>query len=109
MGLILYGNLNTAHFPALQPNSKNCGVMKLSTQRSRLRTLLSRFGTLLEAIFIFVLLASGIGVIFLGKLSGLIEAGMLLFSISLTVQIVAFFLLGFYLYIRFLRTRIRVE
>ncbi|MHA2405313.1 MAG: hypothetical protein ACXADB_02230 [Candidatus Hermodarchaeia archaeon] len=81
----------------------------MSTGRSRLRTLLSRFGTLLEAIFVFALLISGIGVIFLGKISGFIDAGMLLFSISLAVQIVAFFLLGFYLYFRFLRSTIRVE
>lgn len=83
--------------------------MKLSTERSRLRTLLSRFGTLLESIFVFLLLFSGIGVVFVGKLSGAIDAGMLLFSISLSVQIVAFFLLGLFFYFRFLRRRSRAE
>jgi hypothetical protein len=101
--------LNTAHIPTLQPNFQIRGVVKLSTERSRLRTLLGRFGTLLESIFVFVLLFSGIGVVFLGKLAGIIEAGMLLLSISLIVQIVAFFLLGFYLYFRFLRSRSRSE
>jgi hypothetical protein len=83
--------------------------VKLSTERSRLRTLIGRFGTLLESVFVFVLLSSGIGVVFLGKLAGIIDAGMLLLSISITVQIVAFFLLGFYLYFRFLRSRIGAE
>ena len=93
----------------MQLYSQICGVIKLSASGSRLRTLLGRFGTLLESFFVFVLLFSGIGVVFLAKLSGAIDAGMLLLSISITVQIVAFFLLGLYLYLRFLRSRIRAE
>ena len=81
----------------------------MSTDNSRLRTLLSRFGTLIESILIFVLLLSGIGVVFIGKVTGMLSAGMLLLSIGLAVQIVALVFLGLYIYIRFLRRRIVAE
>jgi hypothetical protein len=84
-------------------NSQTVVLKNLPAERSRLRSVLSRFGTLLEAIFIFILLLSGIGVVFIGKISGLLNAGLLLLTIGLSVQIGALVLLGIFLYIRFLR------
>lgn len=84
-------------------------LKELSTEGSRIRTLLSRFGTLLESIFIFVLLLSGIGVIYISKTTGTIGAGIALLSSSLVVQIIAFILLGLYFYLRFLRRRISTD
>ncbi|MFX1509685.1 MAG: hypothetical protein ACFFBR_05185 [Promethearchaeota archaeon] len=81
----------------------------MSTVNSRFRTLLSRFGTLLESIFIFILLLSGISVIFIGKITGFLEAGIALLSVGLAVQIIAFIILGIYIYIRFLRSGIIAE
>jgi len=80
-------------------------MKNLTPERSRLRSLLSRFGTLLESIFIFILLLSGIGVVFVGKISGITSAGPLLLAVGLAVQIGALVILGIFLYIRFLRQR----
>ncbi len=84
-------------------------LKNLSTDSSRIRTLLSRFGTLIEAVFIFILLFSGIGVVFIGKASGVVGGGLLLLTIGLVAQIVALILLGFYFYFRFLRRSITAE
>ena len=78
----------------------------MPTETSRIRSLLGRFGTFIESLLIFVLLLSGIGIVFLSKITGIVEAGMLLLTIGLAVQIVAIVLLGLYLYFRFLRRRI---
>ena len=80
-------------------------LKNLTAERSRLRSLLSRFGTLLEAIFIFILLLSGIGVVFVGKITGITSAGLLLLAVGLAVQLGALVILGIFLYIRFLRQR----
>ena len=80
-------------------------LQNLPSERSRLRSLLSRFGTLLESIFIFILLLSGIGVVFVGKIIEVIDAGPLLLVVGLTVQIGALVILWIFLYIRFLRQR----
>ena len=80
----------------------------MSADNSRIRSLLSRFGTLIESLFIFILLLSGIGIVFLSKVTGIVEAGMVLFTIGLAVQIIALIVLGLYLYLRFLRRRISV-
>lgn len=84
-------------------------LKQLPAEGSRIRTLLGRFGTLLESIFIFVLLLSGIGVSYIGKTTGMIGAGIVLLSVSLFAQIIAFILLGLYLYLRFLRRRISTD
>ncbi len=86
-------------------NSQVMVLKNLRAERSRLRLLLSRFGTLLESIFIFILLLSGIGVVFIGKITGITSAGPLLLAVGLTVQIGALVILGIFLYIRFLRQR----
>jgi len=86
-------------------NSQVMVMKNLTPERSRLRSLLSRFGTLLESIFIFILLLSGIGVVFVGKISGITSAGPLLLAVGLAVQIGALVILGIFLYIRFLRQR----
>ncbi|MFX1319522.1 MAG: hypothetical protein ACFE9D_02570 [Promethearchaeota archaeon] len=77
----------------------------MPSERSRLRSLLSRFGTFLESIFIFILLLSGIGIVFVSKITGLTNAGLLLLTVGITVQIGALVILGIFLYIRFLRQR----
>ncbi|MFW9935148.1 MAG: hypothetical protein ACFFDU_06550 [Candidatus Thorarchaeota archaeon] len=81
----------------------------MSTVNSRFRTLISRFGTLLESIFVFILLLSGISVVFIGKITGFLDAGIVLLSVGLAVQIIAFIILGIYSYIRFLRSGIIAE
>ncbi|MFX1564570.1 MAG: hypothetical protein ACFFCH_01115 [Promethearchaeota archaeon] len=81
----------------------------MSTSNSRFRILLSRFGTLLESVFIFILLLSGIGVVFIGKITGFLEAGIILLTFGLAVQVVAFIILGLYAYLRFLRSTITAQ
>ena len=78
----------------------------MSAENSRIRSLFSRFGTLLESVFVFVLLLSGVGVAFVGKVTGIVEAGMFLLLISMGVQIAAIIILGLYFYFRFLRRRV---
>ena len=98
--------MNTAQPILEQIIVQKSEVKNLSAVNSRIRSLLSRFGTLLESVFIFILLLSGIGVVFLSKVTGLVDAGMSLLTIGLAVQIVAMILLGLFLYFRFLRRRI---
>ncbi len=98
--------MNTAQPILEQIIVQKSEVKNLSAVNSRIRSLISRFGTLLESVFIFILLLSGIGVVFLSKVTGLVDAGMSLLTIGLAVQIVAMILLGLFLYFRFLRRRI---
>lgn len=72
------------------------------TEQQRSQSVTSRIGLFLAAIVIFALLLSGIGVIFLGKITGQVATRFLFLGIGLGVEIVAFFLIAILLYFRFI-------
>lgn len=78
-------------------------VTAVSTGRTRIRSLGSRLGTILEAVLFFILLLSGIGLVFIGKITGQIEPTLLLLTIGVSVEIIGVLIVGLYAYFRFLR------
>lgn len=77
----------------------------MSTGRSRIRTIISRLGTVLEALLIFILLFSGVGVVFLGTITGQIGPTWLLLIIGVGTEVIGLLIVGLYAYFRFLRQR----
>jgi hypothetical protein len=80
----------------------------MSTGRSRIRSIVSRLGTFLEALLIFILLLSGVGVVFLGSITGQMGPSLLSLTIVVSVEVIGFLIVGLYVYFRFLR-RMNVE
>lgn len=80
-------------------------VATMSTGRTRIRSIVSRLGTFLEALLIFILLFSGIGVVFIGTMTGQIEPTGLLLIIGVSVEVIGLLIVGLYAYFRFLRQR----
>lgn len=68
------------------------------TQRSQPVT--SQLRLYLAAILIFALLLSGIGVIFIGKITGQVATRFLILGIGLGIEIAAFSLIAIILYFR---------
>ncbi len=77
----------------------------MSTGRTRIRSIASRLGTFLEALLIFILLFSGVGVVFVGTITGQIVQTWLLLIIGVSVEIIGLLIVGLYAYFRFLRQR----
>ncbi|MFX0078569.1 MAG: hypothetical protein ACFE8O_04960 [Candidatus Hermodarchaeota archaeon] len=77
----------------------------MSTGRSRIRSIVSRLGTFLEALLIFILLFSGVGVVFLGTMTGQIGPTWQLLIIGVSVEVIGLLIVGLYAYFRFLRQR----
>ena len=77
----------------------------MSTGRTRIRSIVSRLGTFLEALLIFILLFSGVGVIFVGTITGQIGPTSLLLTIGVSVEVIGLLIVGLYAYFRFLRQR----
>jgi len=77
----------------------------MSTGRTRIRSIVSRLGTFLEALLIFILLFSGVGVIFVGTITGQIGPTWLLLIIGVSVEVIGLLIVGLYAYFRFLRQR----
>ncbi|MDO8124792.1 MAG: hypothetical protein Q6364_10485 [Candidatus Hermodarchaeota archaeon] len=77
----------------------------MSTGRTRIRSIVSRLGTFLEALLIFILLFSGVGVIFVGTITGQIGPTWLLLIIGVSVEVIGLLIIGLYAYFRFLRQR----
>lgn len=77
----------------------------MPSKSSTVRSLVSRFGTVLESIFVFILLMSGAVLVFIAKQSGQIAPGVLLFTFGISVEIIAIIIVGLYLYLRMFRRR----
>lgn len=77
----------------------------MSRGRTRIRSLVSRLGTFLEALLIFILLFSGIGVVFVGTITGQIGPTGLLFLVGVGTEVFGLLIVGLYAYFRFLRQR----
>ena len=77
----------------------------MSSKSSTVRSLLNRFGTILESILVFILLISGAAFVLIAKQSGQIGPGFSLFTIGISVEIIAIIIVGFYIYFRMLRRR----
>lgn len=60
-------------------------------------------GTFLEAVLIFILLLSGAGVVFFGKITGQLGPTLLLLTIGVGIEIIGVLIIGLYAYFRFLR------
>ncbi|MFX1564079.1 MAG: hypothetical protein ACFFDP_12310 [Promethearchaeota archaeon] len=69
-------------------------------EQPRSQPIASQIRLYLAAILIFALLLSGIGVIFIGKVTGQIATRFLILGIGLGVEIVAFSLIAAILYFR---------
>jgi len=80
----------------------------MSTGRSRIRSIGSRLGTFLEALLIFILLLSGVGVVFLGLITGQMGPSLLSLTIGVGIEVIGVLIVGLYAYFRFLR-RMNVE
>ena len=77
----------------------------MSRGRTRIRLLVSRLGTFLEALLIFILLFSGIGVVFVGTIIGQNGPTGLLLIVGVGTEVFGLLIVGFYAYFRFLRQR----
>ncbi|MFW9830317.1 MAG: hypothetical protein ACFFD8_00865 [Candidatus Thorarchaeota archaeon] len=77
----------------------------MSNRSSAVRSLLSRFGTVIEAVFVFILLISGVAMVFIGKQLGQLAPGIILSSFGIGVEIIAIIIVGVYFYFRMLRRR----
>lgn len=73
----------------------------MTQQTSRGRVILSRFGTLIETILIFILLISGVGFIFILRAADISSIPFL--PVGIGVEIIAIIIIGLYVYFRFLR------
>ena len=78
----------------------------MPSEQSRARRTVSRFGTLLESIIILVLLLSGVVFILVNKLAGPIIPATSSILVGIGIQVVALIIVGVYVHIRFLRTRL---
>ena len=78
----------------------------MPSEPSRFRRALSRFGTFLESIVILVLLLSGVGFILVNKLAGLINSVTSSIFIGIAIEVVMLVIVGIYVHLRFLRTRL---
>lgn len=72
------------------------------TEQRRIQTITNKIGVFLSAILIFALLLGGVGVIFIGKITGQVAARFLFLGIGVSVEIVALFLIAILLHIRFI-------
>jgi hypothetical protein len=77
----------------------------MSRGRTRIQSLVSRIGTFLEALLIFILLFSGIGVVFVGTMTGQIGPTGLLLIVGVGTEVLGLLIVGLYAYFRFLRQR----
>lgn len=77
----------------------------MSTGRTRIRLIASRLGTFLEALLIFILLFSGVGVVFVGTITEQIGPTWLLLPIGVATEVIGLLIVGLYAYFRFLRQR----
>ena len=75
----------------------------MSKETSRIRSVGRSFGTFIEALIIFILLVSGIGVAVVSKIVGLIAPGLFLLAISVGVEIAGIIIVGLYFYFRSIR------
>jgi hypothetical protein len=75
----------------------------MTRENSRIRSMIRSFGTIIEALIIFIVLVSGVVIAVIGKISGLIEPGLFLFAVSVGVEIAGIILVGFYFYYRSFR------
>lgn len=77
----------------------------MSGESSRLRSFFTRFATLLESLLIFILLLSGIGIIFIGKSAGQMGLNVPFLVLGVGVEILAVIIISLYVYFRFLRQK----
>lgn len=80
-------------------------MRKMSPETSQMRRSLSRFGTFLEAVVILVLLLSGVGFVFVNKMTDQLIPVTSLILLGIAVEVFALFIIGIYVYLRFLRER----
>ncbi len=92
-------------YQKLKIAASNVVLKKMSPESSRLRSFFSRFATFLESLLIFILLLSGIGIIFVGKSVGQMGLNVLLLVLGFGVEIIAVIIISLYVYFRFLRQR----
>jgi uncharacterized membrane protein (DUF485 family) len=81
-------------------------MRNMPSEQSRGRRTISRFGTLIESVIIVILLLSGIGFILVNKLAGLIIPATSSIFVGIGVQVIALIIVGIYVYLRFLKTRL---
>jgi len=74
----------------------------LMTEQPRTQTITNNIGVFLSAILIFALLLSGIGVIFIGKITGQVAMRFVFLGIGVGIEIIALFLIAILLHIRFI-------
>lgn len=77
----------------------------MPTGRTRIRSIVSRLGTFFEALLIFILLFSGVGVVFVGTITEQIGPTWLLLTIGVATEVIGLLIIGLYAYFRFLRQR----
>lgn len=77
----------------------------MPTGRTRIRSIVSRLGTFFEALLIFILLFSGVGVVFVGTITEQIGPTWLLLTIGVATEVIGLLIVGLYAYFRFLRQR----
>ncbi len=73
------------------------------TEERTIQTITNKMGVFLSAILIFALLLSGIGVVFIGKITGQIVTRFVFLGVGVGIEIVALFLIAILLHIRFIK------
>ncbi len=75
----------------------------MSRDNSRTRSVGRSFSIFMEALIIFILLISGIGVAVISKIFDLIAPGIILLAVSVGVEIAGIIIVALYFYFRSIR------
>jgi hypothetical protein len=78
----------------------------MPSEQTRGRRILHRFGTLLESVILLGLLLSGVGFILVNKFAGLLIPVASTILVGVGIEIIALIIVGIYVHLRFLRTRL---
>ena len=76
-----------------------------ATEERTHRSMISWKRPIFETIIILILLLSGIGVIFVGKVTGQVTSQLFFIFFGLFIEIIAILLVGIFVYVRYFRQR----